>query len=224
MPSLRYLLALLFIGSAVARAQTVVAGLVTDRSNGSVLSKVVVELLNRADSVVATDTTRADGTFTLNTSMGGSYRIRLTPDGAQSSVSDSIVVETNGYAAHQFPITIIIARAYQVSEVDRPATPAPGYRSPRYPVDLRGKGVSGCVVAEFVVDEQGRVDMRTFTVIRATHAGFAQAVRDALSTTQYVPARLGGRDVRQLVRAPYDFSIVTSRNGQSNEPPVSSCK
>jgi hypothetical protein len=40
---------------------------VTDRANGSVLSKVVVELLTRADSVIATDTTRTDGMFANET-------------------------------------------------------------------------------------------------------------------------------------------------------------
>jgi TonB family protein len=218
-----YLLGVLLLGgSTVARAQTVVAGVVTDRAKGSVLSKVVVELLNRADSVVATDTTRADGMFTLNTTTGGTYRIRLTPDGAQSSVSDSIVVETNGYVARKLPIALILP-TYRASEVDRPAAPGRDYRGPRYPVDMLRNRTTGCVIAEYVVDERGRAEMKTFTVVRTTHAAFTKAVRDAVVSTQFEPAVRGGRAVRQLVRAPYDFSIVASMSDRSDPTATSTC-
>lgn len=93
-------------------------------------------------------------------------------------------------------------------EVEQPAVAVPGSSPPAYPEALRRAGVEGEVLASFVVDTVGRADMGTFVVQRATHELFSRAVREAVSRQRFVPARVGGRPVRQLVLQPFAFTIV----------------
>jgi TonB family protein len=85
---------------------------------------------------------------------------------------------------------------------------ARGGQVPRYPDALRQQGISGCVLARFVVDEQGLADTTTFRVIRFSRIEFAHAVRAALPGMRFTPAQINGRKVRQVVQQPYNFSIA----------------
>ncbi len=76
-----------------------------------------------------------------------------------------------------------------------------------YPEMLRSAQVEGTVLASFVVDENGRVDPSTFTVLRSDHELFTTSVRNALRTLHYQPARVGGQPVKQLVQIPFVFQI-----------------
>lgn len=97
--------------------------------------------------------------------------------------------------------------ALAVWQVEQPAMAAPGSPAPRYPDGLRAAGVEGEAVVAFVVDTTGRVDPSTITVLRATHALFAAAVRQALPTMRFIPAEVDRRKVRQLVQQPFVFAI-----------------
>ena len=58
---------------------------------------------------------------------------------------------------------------------------------PQYPPMLRSANVVGEVLAQFVVDTAGRVDMSTFHILKSTHDLFTQAVKAtcwAASTTR----------------------------------------
>ncbi len=81
---------------------------------------------------------------------------------------------------------------------------------PVYPELLRQAGVQGEVLLEAVVDTTGRVLAPSIVVIAATHPGFVAAARQALLTTLFRPAMVGGRAVPTRVRIPYEFAI---RNG-----------
>jgi TonB family protein len=199
----------LCLTAPVGNAQTVVAGQVVHRAKRGPLPNVAVELLGARDTVLATATTAVDGTFTLAAPAGGTYRVRLTAPGAEAHVSDSLSVTDGEYAAREFPIDPE-PRPYFEFQVDRAVIPV---RSPlpRYPDELRSKGISGCVLVQFVVDTTGRADTTTFKVLRMSHLGFAQAARAALPGLRYTPAELQGRKVRQLVQQPFDFSIEASR-------------
>lgn len=63
----------------------------------------------------------------------------------------------------------------------------------------------GEVLAQFVVDTTGRVEMGSFKVLKTTHQVFTSAVRSALVDMQFVPAVHAGRRVRQLVQTPILF-------------------
>lgn len=93
-------------------------------------------------------------------------------------------------------------------QVEKPVVPAPNSPSPRYPDILRSAGVEGEVMAQFVVDTTGRVEMSTFKVLRTSHELFAAAVRQALPNMRFIAAEVGGRKVKQLVQQPYVFNIA----------------
>jgi TonB family protein len=91
---------------------------------------------------------------------------------------------------------------------DSPAAPKRGNATPRYPEPLRVAGVEGEVIAQFVVDEQGRADLGSFTVLRSTDRLFASAVRDAVAQAQFYSAKLNGQPIKQIVQVPVRFNVV----------------
>jgi TonB family protein len=92
-------------------------------------------------------------------------------------------------------------------QVERPATLAWGSTQPRYPDLLRIAGVEGEVLAQFVVNPDGTVDVGTFKVLKSSHDLFTNSVRMALPNMRFEPALVGGRAVRQLVQSPFTYSI-----------------
>jgi TonB family protein len=98
-------------------------------------------------------------------------------------------------------------QAHLQSPVDKPARPAPGSPTPKYPNLLKITGVEGEVVVEFVVDTTGLADVSTFKVVTTTHGMFADAYRNALPKMRFLPAENGGKKVKQLLRQSYVFKI-----------------
>lgn len=94
---------------------------------------------------------------------------------------------------------------------DPPARLRPDSPRPAYPPSLRDAGVRGEVLAQFVVDSTGRVDARSFKVLRATHDQFVTSVRASLDSLRYSPARVQGRAVRQLVQESFLFGAPRER-------------
>ncbi len=92
-------------------------------------------------------------------------------------------------------------------EVDRPVRALSSNRAPVYPDVLRSHGIEGEVFARFVVDEAGRVDMKTFEVISASSPPFAAAVRYSIERARFKPAEAAGRRVAQLVEQHFQFRL-----------------
>jgi len=88
-----------------------------------------------------------------------------------------------------------------VAEAPRPIAQL----APRYPAALRESGVEGRVVATFVVDAEGRArDVEA----QASHAAFAQAVREVLPRWRFRPARdAAGQAVAASVRQVFRFRM-----------------
>ena len=106
------------------------------------------------------------------------------------------------------PGTIGDARIPELEiDVETPVRPVAGSPRPVYAQYLVDARVEGQVVALFVVDTAGRVEVPTFRVLEATHAEFLEAVGKALPKMRFVPATVGGRPVRQLVQQPFQFYI-----------------
>jgi periplasmic protein TonB len=97
---------------------------------------------------------------------------------------------------------------YFESQVEKPVAAAPGSPGPSFPEMLKSTGVEGTVLAQFVVDTTGRADVGTFKVLKADHALFEQAVRNALPRMRFLPAEIGGRKVKQLVQQPFSFTLT----------------
>ena len=102
-------------------------------------------------------------------------------------------------------------KVYTPDQVDVPARSDSLSRpQPLYPETLLFTGVPGQVLAEFVVDTLGHVELDTFGVISSTNPKFTQAVQRALPDWAYAPAMLNGRRVRQLVQQPFNFVVDSS--------------
>jgi len=97
-------------------------------------------------------------------------------------------------------------RAYDVSEVEVPVAVI-GTTAPEYPSALRSAGVEGKVVAEFVVTELGRADVRSLRIITATNDAFVESIRRALPRMRFHPATIGGQAVAQLVQQQFVFKL-----------------
>jgi TonB family protein len=101
----------------------------------------------------------------------------------------------------------------------------------KYPPAMERTGLSAIVNTQFVIDSTGVVDMKTFRVIsvktfrsgaeeytsRAAGPGvddvapeqsFVQAVRAAMPQMRFIPARVDGHNVRQLVTNPFTFTMM----------------
>jgi protein TonB len=99
-------------------------------------------------------------------------------------------------------------RVYDHHTVDRAVAPRAGNPSPEFPQVLRSAGVSGEVLARFVVDTNGRVEPGSVAITSASHSLFADAVRRWLPRTRYEPARAGSARVRQVVEQRIEFALM----------------
>lgn len=92
-------------------------------------------------------------------------------------------------------------------QVEQPVLAAGGNPAPEYPKALEDARVEGEVLVQFVVNPDGRADMRTFKVLKSSNDLFTQAVKGVLPSSRFVPAEVGGRKVRQLVQMPFGFKV-----------------
>jgi len=105
------------------------------------------------------------------------------------------------------PATGIANAPFLADQVERQASVAPGNAPPRYPEVLRSLGVEGRVIAQFIVDEHGRAEEASLGFLQSENQLFQDAVRAALGRMRFVPAQVGGRNVRQLVQMPFVFTL-----------------
>ena len=90
--------------------------------------------------------------------------------------------------------TDTLTRVYSDAQVTRPTRHTPGMRLPR-----RGWGdQDGRAVARFVVDTHGQVERATIEVDSTSDPILAHRLVSVLPSWRFVPARRGGRAVRQL--------------------------
>lgn len=92
-------------------------------------------------------------------------------------------------------------KAFLVSELDQRPRALVAV-SPLYPYNLRG--ISGRVVVEFIIDEEGRP--RQPRIHSATERGFEQAALDAVLRSKWSPGKKDGKAVSTIVRLPVIFT------------------
>lgn len=92
-------------------------------------------------------------------------------------------------------------------QVDRAAEAVPGTAAPDYPEILRTNGVQGVVVAQFVVDTAGHVEVGSFRAVAPANDQFVAAVQTSLMRALFRPAMLHGIPVRQLVQQSFTFVL-----------------
>ncbi len=113
---------------------------------------------------------------------------------------------------------------YGEFQITHNAEPAPGTSAPRYPNLLRSSGVEGDVVAQFIVDADGSIDMSTFKVLKTSHDLFTASVRNALAQMRMIPAQVDGRPVKQLLQMPFTFRLSGDSVGPAHPPVVGTLK
>jgi protein TonB len=92
-------------------------------------------------------------------------------------------------------------------QVDSAAVRYENSAAPAYPESMLRRRIEGSVIVQYVVDTLGHADTLTFRVITATHADFAQAVKNTLPFMRFRPAVMANRHVPQLVQQPFSFRI-----------------
>jgi protein TonB len=92
--------------------------------------------------------------------------------------------------------------------VEKAVVPRPGNPAPPYPASLRSAQIEGSVIARFVVDTLGRVEPASINFPEATHVLFADAVRQSLLRSRYLPAVVQEHAVRQLVEQRFAFTLT----------------
>ena len=97
-------------------------------------------------------------------------------------------------------------RNYAEFEVERAVSPISG-TSVEYPESMRSSGDEGQVLAEFVVNERGRVETSSFKVLESSNAAFTAAVKAALSRMRFRPAQIGSTNVSQVVQQAFVFRL-----------------
>jgi TonB family protein len=110
----------------------------------------------------------------------------VQPSRAATPAIDSMAARILAQVGQQSPET-----RGRTESVNSPVSPtligaAP---EPQYPEALRDQQVAGDVVVQFVVDETGRVDVSSMTVVRSPHVLLTNAVRAVLPQFRYEPAR-----------------------------------
>jgi hypothetical protein len=120
--------------------------------------------------------------------------------------------KSNVSAATEIAKLVEAKKVFTSTEVDAPAHQdvARIFR-PTYPDALFDAGVRGSVMAEFVVDANGQVNMETFSPVFSTHPDFTLAVQAALREAVYIPAVKQGYPVMQVVQHEFKFVPDSSR-------------
>lgn len=70
---------------------------------------------------------------------------------------------------------------------------------------LGPSGVHGRVVVHAVIDEAGRLEPETITVVSSSSSGFERSVRDVLPMLRFRPVAAGGQDVVARVELRFDI-------------------
>ncbi len=97
-------------------------------------------------------------------------------------------------------------RNYAEFEVERAVSPISG-TSVEYPEGMRSSGAEGQVLAEFVVNERGRVETSSFKILESTNSAFTAAVKAALPRMRFRPAQIGSTNVSQVVQQAFVFKL-----------------
>ncbi len=109
-------------------------------------------------------------------------------------------------AAQQIAAMVESKSVFTAEQVDVPAHQDSVKRAaPVYPDSLYEAALPGTVIAEFVVDITGEVNMDSFNVVSTTHPAFVESVRRALKDAVFYPAVKKGYPVMQVVHQPFNF-------------------
>jgi periplasmic protein TonB len=76
-----------------------------------------------------------------------------------------------------------------------------------YPPLLRDARVEGTVTVRFRVNEEGRVDESTITIVDSTHEQFNEPTIRSVARLRFRPAKVNGRPVKVMVDQPIRWTV-----------------
>ncbi|MBW8768168.1 MAG: hypothetical protein JF589_00255 [Gemmatimonadetes bacterium] len=223
MPSRPFVLvvALLLLTTRVLAAQPPAeSGVARDAKTGAPLRCLHVILVDSADHAIAHTVTDSAGTFVLVAPETGIYRVGFEIFGWERLVGPVDTLHEGELRERAYPLTfavalhgdsltpggdLIAALRHRESDAWHSASVATPDAAIRYPRRMALMRLSGDVVAQYVVDEQGRVPGDSWRPLTFTNDDFLTALRAHLPTMRYQPARLAGHPVCELVRNRVSF-------------------
>jgi TonB family protein len=189
-----------------AAAQFIGGHVMDSHSDRSVAGIRVVATQNKNDMSAAN--TDSSGNFYIGPLRPGVYRLRVADGTLAPFMSDTLRVTADAFVQRRFSYDSTARRVYYPHEVHKEAAGVVGSRAPRYPDDLRKRGITGEVIARFVVDTAGRMIEGTFVAMPNSDPRFVPAVLEALRRYGFHSAELpNGRRVQQYVFMPFQFDI-----------------
>jgi len=134
---------------------------------------------------------------------GDTLELRMT-------ITDGSVTSTR-FSGSQSPpqpgVTPLFRLRVTILQVDKPVAAQVGNPHPRYPLDLRDRGVEGEVRMEFLVRPDGTVDPASMQVQSATVLDFANAVVSVVPSMHFFPLEVAGCKVASLIQMPFVFGL-----------------
>jgi TonB family protein len=106
----------------------------------------------------------------------------------------------------------IVGPVYDMQALDRAPKPT-SQIAPRYPRSLRGAGVQGEAVIEFVVATDGTV--RSPRVVKCSHPELADAALEAVRRWTFNPGEKDGKSVASRVQIPLVFRLNNEEQAEA---------
>jgi hypothetical protein len=206
---------LLFVTRALAAQPPAESGVARDARSGAPLRCLHVMLVDSTDQAVAHAVTDSVGTFVIVAPTAGVYRVGFEIFGWERLVGPVDTLRDGELRERAYPLAftaelhgdsltpggnLIAALRHRESDAWHSASVATPDAAIRYPKRMALMRLSGDVVAQYVVNEQGRVPGDSWHPLTFTNEDFLTALRAHLPTMRYQPARLAGRPVCELVR------------------------
>jgi hypothetical protein len=191
------------------------SGVARDAKSGAPLRCLHVILVDTADRAVAHTVTDSAGTFVIVAPESGIYRVGFEIFGWERLVGPVDTLHDGELRERAYPLTfavelhgdsltpggdLLAALRHRESDAWHSAAVATPDAAIRYPKRMALMRLSGDVVAQYVVNEQGRVPGDSWRPLTFTNEDFLTALRAHLPTMRYQPARLAGHPVCELVR------------------------
>lgn len=214
-------------------AQTITGRVVdsaTHRPLAGLAVRLVAALDSARDTVVATMQTATDGVFAFAAPRPGTYRVWLGEAylGPRLTLPDVDAEDQHEYVIGAGPPAGTAAQYHVLHgaeldsalraetpllacQVEKKAAFVPRTISMQFPTDLRGRGRTGSLLAEFVVDSAGHFEPSTLRISRTqeTDEAFLAPVARGLAKARFHAAIADGRNVRQLMVVPVTFRLDT---------------
>lgn len=92
-------------------------------------------------------------------------------------------------------------------EPEQSASPLSQGFAPRYPAQLQRERKQGSVLATYIIDEQGEVEIMSAQIVESPHPHFSISVCRFLSVARFTPAVHQGAKVRHQVQQAFVFEL-----------------